>query len=253
MQDTFPSWLFSVKHGATTIWERWDGWTPERGFQDPDMNSFNHYALGSCGQWLFDTVAGIRTNPAQPGFRHIVIVPHPGGGLTWARACVFDPRPDHQCVESRRRQIHARRDHSCQYDGDGPYAGRRREIADRIRQTDRTGRGSHALGQGRRYRRARNRLGDVPFRVAVNSGRSLGHSPWFFARPGEYYLSFTRRSASPPLPCFPRENLRCRVFSDRIQRETPPREPPIGCMWTLTPDRVLCRIPLSEVTSRRPA
>jgi len=49
MQDTFPSWLFSVKHGATTIWERWDGWTPEKGFQDPGMNSFNHYSLGSCG------------------------------------------------------------------------------------------------------------------------------------------------------------------------------------------------------------
>ena len=86
MQDTFPSWLFSVKHGATTIWERWDGWTPERGFQDPDMNSFNHYALGSCGQWLFDTVAGIGLDPEQPGFRHIVIYPRPGGGLTWARA-----------------------------------------------------------------------------------------------------------------------------------------------------------------------
>ena len=63
MQDTFPSWLFSVKHGATTIWERWDGWTPERGFQDPGMNSFNHYSLGSCGQWLFDTVAGIGLDP----------------------------------------------------------------------------------------------------------------------------------------------------------------------------------------------
>ena len=55
MQDTFPSWLFSVKHGATTIWERWDGWTPEKGFQDPGMNSFNHYSLGSCGEWLFDS------------------------------------------------------------------------------------------------------------------------------------------------------------------------------------------------------
>ena len=86
MQDTFPSWLFSVKHGATTIWERWDGWTPEQGFQDPGMNSFNHYALGSCGQWLFDTVAGIGLDPAQPGFRHIIIHPRPGGGLTWAKA-----------------------------------------------------------------------------------------------------------------------------------------------------------------------
>ena len=63
LQDTFPSWLFSVKQGATTIWERWDGWTPEKGFQDPGMNSFNHYSLGSCGEWMFDTVAGIGVDP----------------------------------------------------------------------------------------------------------------------------------------------------------------------------------------------
>ena len=88
MQDTFPSWLFSVKHGATTIWERWDGWTPEQGFQDPDMNSFNHYSLGSCGEWLFDTRGRHRAGPAQPGFRHIIIHPWLGGGLTWARASV---------------------------------------------------------------------------------------------------------------------------------------------------------------------
>jgi alpha-L-rhamnosidase len=85
MQDTFPSWLFSVKHGATTIWERWDGWTPDRGFQNPGMNSFNHYSLGSCGQWLFDTVAGIGLDPDQPGFRHVIIHPRAGGGLTSAR------------------------------------------------------------------------------------------------------------------------------------------------------------------------
>ena len=86
MQDTFPSWLFSVKHGATTIWERWDGWTPERGFQDPGMNSFNHYSLGSCGQWLFDSAAGIGLDPEKPGFRHIIIHPRVGGGLTSASA-----------------------------------------------------------------------------------------------------------------------------------------------------------------------
>jgi alpha-L-rhamnosidase len=50
------------------------------------MNSFNHYALGSCGQWLFDTVAGIGQDPDRPGFRHVLIHPRPGGGLTWARA-----------------------------------------------------------------------------------------------------------------------------------------------------------------------
>jgi alpha-L-rhamnosidase len=85
-QDTFPSWLFSVKQGATTIWERWDGWTPDKGFQTPKMNSFNHYSLGSCGQWVYDTIAGIGMDPAVPGFKHIIIHPQPGGGLTWARA-----------------------------------------------------------------------------------------------------------------------------------------------------------------------
>jgi alpha-L-rhamnosidase len=86
MQDAFPSWLFSVKHGATTIWERWDGWTPEHGFQDPGMNSFNHYSLGSCGEWLFDSVAGIGLDPEKPGFRHVIIHPRVGGGLTSASA-----------------------------------------------------------------------------------------------------------------------------------------------------------------------
>ena len=66
MQDAFPSWLYSVKNGATTIWERWDGWTPEKGFQDPNMNSFNHYALGSCGEWLYGGVAGIGLDPERP-------------------------------------------------------------------------------------------------------------------------------------------------------------------------------------------
>ena len=82
LQDTFPSWLFSVKHGATTIWERWDGWTPEKGFQDPGMNSFNHYSLGSCGEYLFGGIGGIR--PASPGFKTILIDPVIRDGLTWA-------------------------------------------------------------------------------------------------------------------------------------------------------------------------
>ena len=86
LQDSFPSWLFSVKHGATTIWERWDGWTPEKGFQDPGMNSFNHYSLGSCGEWLFDSAAGIAPDPNQTGYKHILIQPQPGGPLTWVRA-----------------------------------------------------------------------------------------------------------------------------------------------------------------------
>jgi alpha-L-rhamnosidase len=83
-QQSWPSWLYSVTQGATTIWERWDGWTEERGFQDPGMNSFNHYAYGSIGAWLYNTVAGIEIDPAQPGYKHTILCPQPGGGLTQA-------------------------------------------------------------------------------------------------------------------------------------------------------------------------
>ncbi|HEY4416908.1 MAG TPA: family 78 glycoside hydrolase catalytic domain [Verrucomicrobiae bacterium] len=83
LQDTFPSWLFSVKQGATTIWERWDGWTPDKGFQDPGMNSFNHYSLGSCGEFLFGGVGGIK--PASAGYDTIAIKPIIEPGLTWAK------------------------------------------------------------------------------------------------------------------------------------------------------------------------
>jgi alpha-L-rhamnosidase len=81
--DTFPSWGYSIRHGATTIWERWDGWTEDGGFQTAMMNSFNHYSLGSVGQWLYEHVAGIRA--AAPGYAHVVIAPEPGE-LEWAEA-----------------------------------------------------------------------------------------------------------------------------------------------------------------------
>jgi alpha-L-rhamnosidase len=86
LQETFPGWLYSVKNGATTIWERWDGWTREKGFQDPGMNSFNHYSLGSVGEWLYGTVAGIDLDPEKPAYKHIVIHPRPGGGFSFAKA-----------------------------------------------------------------------------------------------------------------------------------------------------------------------
>jgi len=82
--DTFPSWGFSIKHGATSIWERWNGWTPDKGFYDPDMNSFAHYSFGAVGQWMFENIAGINTD--TPGFEHIIIKPQPGGRLTFAKS-----------------------------------------------------------------------------------------------------------------------------------------------------------------------
>jgi alpha-L-rhamnosidase len=83
LNETYPSWGYTIKNGATTIWERWDGWTEENGFQSPNMNSFNHYSLGSVGEWLYRYVAGI--DLGAPGYGHVVIRPHPGGNLTFAR------------------------------------------------------------------------------------------------------------------------------------------------------------------------
>jgi alpha-L-rhamnosidase len=81
--ETFPSWGFTIRHGATSIWERWDGWTPEKGFQDPGMNSFAHYAFGAVYQWMVENIGGIRTE--GPGFWKLVFAPQPGGTLSWAR------------------------------------------------------------------------------------------------------------------------------------------------------------------------
>ncbi len=90
-QTSWPSWLYSVTQGATTIWERWDGWTEENGFQSTEMNSFNHYAYGSIGAWLYNTVAGIEIDPAQPAYKHAILRPQPGGGLTSASGAIDTP------------------------------------------------------------------------------------------------------------------------------------------------------------------
>lgn len=82
----YPSWLYPITKNATTIWERWDGIKPDGTFQNPGMNSFNHYAYGAIGEWLYRVVAGIEIDPDQPGYKHIIIQPHPGGGLDYARA-----------------------------------------------------------------------------------------------------------------------------------------------------------------------
>jgi alpha-L-rhamnosidase len=87
-QEEFPSWLFPVKNGATTIWERWNGWTPHDGFADESMNSFNHYAYGAVGEWMYTTVAGLNPDPEEPGYRHIIFRPRPGGTLTRASAAL---------------------------------------------------------------------------------------------------------------------------------------------------------------------
>jgi len=87
----YPSWLYPVTQGATTIWERWDGQKPDGTFQDAGMNSFNHYAYGAIGEWLYTRVAGIQIDEENPGYAHVIIAPHPGGGLTQARATHQSP------------------------------------------------------------------------------------------------------------------------------------------------------------------
>jgi len=84
MQDTYPSWLYPVKMGATTIWERWDGIKPDSTFQTPSMNSYNHYAYGAIGEWMYENIAGIKAAEEAPGYKQIVIKPVVGGDLSSA-------------------------------------------------------------------------------------------------------------------------------------------------------------------------
>jgi alpha-L-rhamnosidase len=85
-REEYPSWLYPVKQGATTIWERWDGLKPDGTFQDVGMNSFNHYAYGAIGDWMYRVMAGIDLDEKAPGYKHVVIHPRPGGGFTSVKA-----------------------------------------------------------------------------------------------------------------------------------------------------------------------
>jgi len=84
-QRSFPSWEYSIDNGATTIWERWDGYVKGRGFQDKGMNSFNHYAIGAVGEWMARVILGINDDDTHPAYEHFTLRPYPGGGLTWAK------------------------------------------------------------------------------------------------------------------------------------------------------------------------
>jgi alpha-L-rhamnosidase len=86
MQETYPGWLYPVSIGATTMWERWNSWTPEKGFVEVGMNSLNHYAYGAIGQWIYATIGGLALDPNRPAYKHVLIAPKPGGGLKHAKA-----------------------------------------------------------------------------------------------------------------------------------------------------------------------
>ena len=95
LQRDYPGWLYPVGMGATTIWERWDGIKPDGTFQDPDMNSFNHYAYGSVIDWMVACVAGL--DIAEPGYRAALMRPHITPGLTHARAHCDTPLGEYSC------------------------------------------------------------------------------------------------------------------------------------------------------------
>jgi len=86
LKEDFPSWLYQVKAGATTVWEHWDGIKPDGTMWSPDMNSFNHYAYGAIGEWLYRSVAGVEIDEDKAGYKHAIIYPHIGGGLSYVHA-----------------------------------------------------------------------------------------------------------------------------------------------------------------------
>jgi alpha-L-rhamnosidase len=88
LQKTFPSWLYSVLKGATTIWEHWDGIKPDGTMWSTDMNSFNHYAYGAVAAWMYGTMAGINPDEEKPGYEHIIIRPIVDERLDYVRASI---------------------------------------------------------------------------------------------------------------------------------------------------------------------
>ena len=86
LQKEFPSWLYCVRKGATTIWEHWDGLKPDGSVWSRDMNSFNHYAYGAVASWMYGTMCGIKPDEEKPGYENIKIKPIPDARLDWANA-----------------------------------------------------------------------------------------------------------------------------------------------------------------------
>lgn len=96
-KETYPSWFYSINQGATTMWERWNSYSHEDGFGNAGMNSFNHYAYGAIGQWMYERIAGLAPDPAQPGYKHFFIQPIPGGPLSSASASIDTPYGRARC------------------------------------------------------------------------------------------------------------------------------------------------------------
>lgn len=90
-QTEYPSWLYPVLQGATTMWERWNSYTIENGFGPVDMNSFNHYAYGAIGEWMFSHSLGIQRDEDRPAYKHIILQPKVGGKIGYAKGSFESP------------------------------------------------------------------------------------------------------------------------------------------------------------------
>jgi len=91
LKTEYPSWLYPVIHGATTMWERWDGIRPDGSYQNPLVNSQNHYMYGAVGAWMYNVIGGIEIDPNEPAYKHSLIHPRPGSGISSGRASHMSP------------------------------------------------------------------------------------------------------------------------------------------------------------------
>lgn len=88
LRREYPSWLYPISKGATTVWEHWDGIKPDGAMWSTDMNSFNHYAYGAVADWMYGAAAGINSDPDRPGFKHIIFRPVTDRRLDFVKASI---------------------------------------------------------------------------------------------------------------------------------------------------------------------
>ncbi len=183
-QDSYPSWGYMLARGGTTIWERWDGIRPDGSLQDAGMNSFNHYGLGSIGDWLYDSVGGLAPDESAPG------LPPDGGrpvdGCGAEQRLVRGPdglraRGD-RVVARRRRPASDRRRRTGEHARRGARAARRRPAGARGRQARGRAARRDVQGHDQRRRGLRGRLRELPLpgrgrRRRQRERRRLGDGP----------------------------------------------------------------------------
>ena len=169
-----PSWGYMIDQGATTIWERWDGYVRGRGFQDPGMNSFNHWAFGAVGEWLWRELAGINPDEQNPGFKHFIHPPSARGRyVTWVNEPLrLDSRYDRKPLDARGRPIDARRDRAREHDRHDLRAGEVGRRGDRGRSAAGSGPGREVIAYGRCSGRSGGRFRPLRFPVGHGAGPS---------------------------------------------------------------------------------